>query len=637
VEGSGSGDVKAAGGSGTVATEQPWLVDVPAAATPEMTKRPLWSVPRRADGAVDELAERQRAQLLVDAVESRTTGEGYRLRYRDLRFSFHDTQPQAGEAARFLRSIADQRYKSPLSHDHFEEDLLLHPDRMRVALLLDTLRNGANLGFDGDRGKVAVPRNHGSADENAAWLSSDFEKDVESGRVIGWFDQPPFDNFRCSPLAVVPKLDAGKTVGWRRILDCSAPEGNSLNDFIDKLECRVIAFEAAVAMIETAGPGARLAKFDVDSAFRTVRVRDDDLQLLGFSHLGKFAFDSVCSFGARTSPPIWERVATALNWVFVRVDGIERVVHWVDDFLFCWRVYEDADEEFAAALARCERLGIPVKPPKTVWPCTKLTFAGFLFDTVRGTISVTAERRAYILTLIEAAERKVRMAPNELSSLLGRLFFVSRVLPAGRGFVNRLLSALRGKEHRRQVRLTTEMNLDLRWWLRVLPSWSGISLISQPQWCSSADLEIESDASEWGMGGCFGSRWFAEPWSQQQLADAHVRDRISMPLLELTALVHAARLWAAHWRGKRIRFACDCLPVVYALNKGTTRAPKMAAQLRVLCSLSVEFGFEFGATHVAGLTNVRADCLSRGQMPPGLAAELRSRLTSSTPLGAIRA
>jgi hypothetical protein len=160
---------------------------------------------------------------------------------------------------------------------------------------------------------------------------------------------------------------------------------------------------------------------------------------------------------------------------------------------------------------------------------------------------------------------------------------------------------------------------------------------SQPDWASSADLSIETDASQWGMGGAFGSRWFAEAWTEEQQADAHVRDRVSMPLLELTALVHAARLWAPLWSGLCIRFECDSLPVVYALNKGTTRSRKMVAQLRDLCSLSVLHGFEFAAVHVEGVANVRADLLSRGQIPPGLQAAARSRSTRAPLRGAIRA
>ncbi len=517
------------------------------------------------------------------------------------------------------------RIHKPLHHD--ASDLLLHPDRLRVALLLDTIRCGANLGYDGSRKPMRVPPNHGSSLEEAKWLSEDFDKDLKSGRVLGWFDQLPFENLRCSPLAVVPKLDAGKPVGWRRILDCSAPKRRSLNDFINKIVCRCINFEAAVAMIADAGPGALLAKYDVDSAFRVVTVREDDLHLLGFHHLGKFAFDTVASFGARTSPPLWERVASLLNWVHVTIDGIRRCCHWVDDFLFCFPAGEDAKQQFAAALAHCERLGVPVKPTKTVWPCTSLVFAGFLFDTVTG---MTEPRRAFVLGQLAEACGARRLTARQLQSLLGRLHFVARVLPAGKGFVNRLLSALRGKERRTRIRVTKSMRLDFEWWLRVLPQWSGVGLISRSHWVDSCDLDIFTDASSsFGMGGVFGERWFSEAWSDEDRSSAFATRRLSMPYLELRSLVRAAELWSRFWGGKRIRFQCDCLPVVYALNKGTTRMAGMAELLRRFSALSVENGFEFAAVHVAGVSNVIADLLSRDKVQEALQLMASTRGSSA--------
>jgi hypothetical protein len=440
-------------------------------------------------------------------------------------------------------------------------------------------------------------------------------------------------------LRSVPKFDNGKVVGSRRILDCSAPAGSSLNDFINKLECRCVNFESAVAMIADAGPGAMMAKFDVDSAFRIVSVRDDDLHLLGFHHLGRFAFDTVCSFGARTSPPLWERVASLLNWVLVRVDGISRVAHWVDDYIFVWNANEDCKTQFAAALARCERLGVPIKASKTVWPCTSLVFAGFLFNTVDGTITVTKERRSHILSLLAEARDAKWLTTRQLQSLLGRLHFVSRVLPAGRGFVNRLLATLRVKERRARIRVTTGMRLDLEWWLRILPQWSGVGLISRSHWVDSCDLDIYTDASStYGMGGVFGDFWFSEAWSEDYLRSAFVKSRVSMPLLELRATVRAAEHWSHLWTGKRIRFQCDCLPVVYALNKGTTRMAAMAEQLRKLSELSVLHGFEFAAIHVPGVTNVSADALSRGQLQELILDQgKRFPSTQKKPLGATRA
>jgi hypothetical protein len=124
--------------------------------------------------------------------------------------------------------------------------------------------------------------------------------------------------------------------------------------------------------------------------------------------------------------------------------------------------------------------------------------------------------------------------------------------------------------------------------------------------------------------------WFSEPWSEAETDAAFRFKRVSVPFLELRALVRAAELWSGKWSGLRIRFRTDCLPVVYALNKGTTRMVAMAGQLRILSELAVLHRFEFCAVHVPGATNLIADALSRGYVQVAHSLMERRRLSLST-------
>ena len=92
---------------------------------------------------------------------------------------------------------------------------------------------------------------------------------------------------------------------------------------------------------------------------------------------------------------------------------------------------------------------------------------------------------------------------------------------------------------------------------------------------------------------------------------AVVNTRVSMPLLELRALVMAAATWGARWAQKKIIFRCDCKPVVDAIRRCSSRRPKMTHLLRHLSTLAIKHGFDFRCEHIDGIANVTADLLSR--------------------------
>ena len=85
-----------------------------------------------------------------------------------------------------------------------------------------------------------------------------------------------------------------------------------------------------------------------------------------------------------------------------------------------------------------------------------------------------------------------------------------------------------------------------------------------------------------------------------------------MPFLELLGLLYAVATFGQHWAGMKITFRSDCLPVVQAIEKGSTPKPKLMQLLRHLHMLAARMSFEFRCVHVKGTDNTLADALSRG-------------------------
>ena len=170
------------------------------------------------------------------------------------------------------------------------------------------------------------------------------------------------------------------------------------------------------------------------------------------------------------------------------------------------------------------------------------------------------------------------------------------------------------------------MRADLEWWLSHIEPWDGWAFMNLSDWVALADLLIATDACKTGQGGenkSTGS-WFAALWSSSELAEAWVNHAVSMPRMELQALVTAARLWGVQWHGLRIVFHCDCAPVVHAVNKGHSKSPLMCALLRELASLAIAHNFVCRAVHIPGVSNVHADLLSRDRVQEFLRVSGRS-------------
>ncbi|CAJ0929866.1 unnamed protein product [Ranitomeya imitator] len=110
-------------------------------------------------------------------------------------------------------------------------------------------------------------------------------------------------------------VDKERRVG-ERVLRQKA-EGRSVNDGIpdDDTAVTYIPFDRAVEMVRKAGPGALMAKSDIESAFRLLPVHPDCYHLLGAMFEDKYYFDTCLPMGCSISCHYFEMFSTFLEWV----------------------------------------------------------------------------------------------------------------------------------------------------------------------------------------------------------------------------------------------------------------------------------------------------------------------------------
>lgn len=514
------------------------------------------------------------------------------------------TQPQSAlSSPGQLKAVV-----SPLRLLSFKEELRNHPNSDWVTALLDGIETGVHLGYHGPRSH-RISKNLSSAHTHPEVIDKEIQKEVDMNRILGPFDTPPLPNLQCSGVGVVEK----KNGGWRMIMHLSAPADISINDGIDKEDftLRYRTIDDAVKLVHKYGAGALMAKIDIKSAFRTIPVCYEDRELLGIFWREKFYVDRCLPFGLRSAPFIFNQYADALEWILQHNYNITDIIHYLDDFLLVGPpISKQCGQALAKMLKVCSQLGFPIALEKLEGPTAILTFLGILIDTTKMELRLPPDKLESLLQLLQQWQHTNRkISKRQLLSLIGKLSFAAKVVPAGRIFLRRLidLSAKVKKLHHR-VTLTVAARQDIKWWQDFLPGWNGVSLMLQPNWESSHDLQLYTDASgTLGFGAYFRGAWFSGTWSGEQL-------KHSIQWKEMFAIVAAAATWGPHWQRKKILFHCDNQAVVQVWQAKKPKDKSLASLCRKLFFLAAQNNYTITLKHTPGSSNELADALSRQQV-----------------------
>ena len=205
--------------------------------------------------------------------------------------------------------------RTPVNVELIESYLEGHPDPNFVTSLCLGLREGFRIGYSGPRTHSFYP-NLRSANLHPDILEQNLLTEVLNGHTAGPFPVPPFENFRISPLGLVPKKHSDK---WRTIFHLSYPKTSSTsinaNIPIEDYTLQYITVDNAIHLLLSLGKGAFMSKTDIQSAFRIIPIHPHDWELLGMQWKGLYFFDTVLPFGLRSAPFLFNMLSDALEWI----------------------------------------------------------------------------------------------------------------------------------------------------------------------------------------------------------------------------------------------------------------------------------------------------------------------------------
>lgn len=229
------------------------------------------------------------------------------------------------------------------------------------------------------------------------------------------------------------------------ICNLSAPQGQSVNDFINPEQCSVqyTSFDDTTAIISKLGRGALLGKKDIANAFRLLPICPEDFPLLGFHFKDNFYIDKCLPFGYSIACASFEKKFTSLHWIIQTSANVDTMVHYLDDFLFagpannntCLHLMNSFDQV-------CQQLGVPISHEKSEGPTTSITFLGLGIDTIGQSIFVPPDKVKALEVLLSSSISKHKITLKQMQSLAGSLAFITKAIPAGRAFCRRMYSSL---------------------------------------------------------------------------------------------------------------------------------------------------------------------------------------------------
>ena len=350
--------------------------------------------------------------------------------------------------------------RTPLHALTLINELAAHPDQNFVHELIHNIQHGCSIGYNGPQ-FVHCSKNLPSAYQQPLILDNALAQECNAGCILGPFDNPPLPDFRCSGLGLVPKHDGG----WRTIYHLSAPHGNSINDYInpDDYTLSYCSVDDAYAILNLLGTGALMSKIDLKNAFRLIPVHPNDWNLLGICWRNKFYIDTCLPFGLCSAPFIFNQLSVAIHWILQHKYSVSHLLHYLDDFFTAGAPdTSECQNNLEAMLSVCQKINAPVKLTKVEGPSTSITFLRIVINTITMTASISSERKQELLSALQSMIERRKCTKQQLLSLIDKLSFACKVVPAGRIFLLRMidLSCSVSRIHH-HIRLTKEVRLDM--------------------------------------------------------------------------------------------------------------------------------------------------------------------------------
>ena len=539
--------------------------------------------------------------------------------------------------------------------------------------------HGFDIGYRadvGETGAVGVP-NGSTATTHGAWLSRQVRRRLQSGIMMLGDARSPAP-LKLSPVHVVPKDSTRRDEKKHRLItDASAGGPRSLNAGILKppfqeatqVYMKVADFREDVASFLRRGITPWMQKRDHDNAYNRLASRVDDwprvavrVRIDRARELFKWArrcrsdpsedtsstpdvdpdrvrpgwendlpeglpdnFDdaayvtlyySTATFGVRSSGYLFMCVSDTIVYACRAAGDLWR--NFLDDYSGVHATWSDAMRAGARLTYLANTSGLPVsldKLDKEGWPSLVVEVLGVTFNSMDGTMYLSAARRDKLAALLRTVVHRRRIPMHTAQQVAGKLIWFASVHEAARPYISSWFAAT-AAAHRRataagvpltrvNIVVSRGMQRDCKWFMYACSRTVPVPILLAP-----TTIDLYTDASLFAWGACWDGHWSNGSWEQRELDLAGN----NIFILEFAAVNITIAAFAESFRGQRLHVFVDNEAVEHCIRNRRARHPLARAMLRELQALLLRLGATLRVTGVRSKANT-ADAVSRLNVP----------------------
>ena len=412
--------------------------------------------------------------------------------------------------------------------------------------------------------------------------------DVKIIKVVS----PNHDQF-VSHIFPVPKKTLGE---YRIIFDLT-----ELNTFVCKVKFVMDSLSDIMNLIR---PGDWFVSVDLSDAYYCIAMHLFSMPFLTFLFLGVYYQFTCLPQGLSSAPRIFTKIMRVVM-KYLR-DREVRIAAWIDDFFIASSSQALCKEQAFLTVRTFKELGfLPNIAKSNLVPTQRLSHLGLVWDSVDFSVSVPPDKISTVkhksLVALES-----RVTVRFLSSILGSIEYFRWGFPFAalhyrrlQRFVNSCLS--RGLSYDAYVSVSSEARIDLTWWSQVGDTLPARSL---SPFEASFDLYCDASLSGWGCWSSNGREAFGT-WSAEERG-------LHINVLEFLAVGFAFQCFFKSTYSCDIMIFSDNSTVVsYIKNQGGSASTHLCDLALDLWDFCKSRSIRISASHVAGVSNTRADRLSR--------------------------
>lgn len=373
-----------------------------------------------------------------------------------------------------------------------------------------------------------------------------------------------------------------------------------LNEYLQYEKFKMTNLKTAYDLIL---PNAFMGSIDLRDAYYSLPIHPQHRKYLKFRWQGKlFQFDAMPN-GLACAPRVFTKIMLPV-FAFVR-EQKGNCFHYIDDSFVIDEKYDTCQEILKFLAQTLDDLGFVIHDEKSVTqPTQKLTFLGFIIDTVQMRVTPTSKKVEKIKTTGEALLRKEWMTIREVASFVGLAQSYAEASDYGRNHLKEIeiegIKALACNQGRFEAKmwLRRPAKQNILWWIQNIANVSKDLSGKKPELC------METDASLKGWGAILEGKKANGRWAQQHVG-------LHINVLELTAVLLGLRSLCKD-RDRVIKVLTDNATTVAYINKqGGVRSAECQKVAKEIWDWAEQNNYFIIAAHIPGANNTLADFYSR--------------------------